>query len=177
MILLALESFDSDFMEDHCLDALERLGDEEAIDTMLERVGKRDQRAVEILGTTGVGSEAVVEAVRQHADAGDEHLRRAALITLGQIGATAAIQDVADQLLADDPAIRSVAARALGLLGDTRTIAPLSELLADDPDDTVRGSAAWALNQIGTEEAIGALEGYTTDSNYLVQAEAERARS
>jgi HEAT repeat protein len=68
-----------------------------------------------------------------------------------------------------------VAARALGLIGDTRAIEPLSDVLSEDEDDSVRASAAWALRQIGTERALDVASEYTDDDAYLVQAEAEKA--
>ena len=48
-------------------------------------------------------------------------------------------------------------------------------MLRDDESDTVRASAAWALTQVGTEEALDAATQYTEDRSYLVQSEAEWA--
>lgn len=176
-ILLALETFDSDFMEDHCLDALERLGPAAATDVMLERAGKRDDRAIAILGSIGDPSEAVVEAVTDYVDAGDENLRRVAIRTLGQVGASDALEAVAEQLTADSPDVRSSAARSLGLIGDPRAIPALETTLEGDDVDRVRASAAWALVQIGTVPALEAAAAHADDEAALVQAEAERARS
>ena len=50
------------------------------------------------------------------------------------------------------------AAIALGNAKDPATVPALRQALDSDPEPLVRGAAAWALGQIGTEEAKGALE-------------------
>lgn len=176
MVLLALETFESDFMEEHALEALERMGDPAAMETMLGRAEKRNKPAIRILGKIGVPDEGVVETLLEYVDAdSDPLLQQVTFRALGEMGAEEAVGPIANKLLADDPDTRSRAARALGLLGDTRTIDPLADVLADDDDDTVRASAAWALNRIGTEEARKTVREYADDRTYLVQAEAERA--
>ncbi len=176
MVLLALETFDSDFMEEHALEALERMGPEEAIEPMLQRAGRRDQDAIGILGKIGVADENVVETLVDYVDSDSNPLlQKATFRALGEIGAEDAVQPLADQLVAENPEIRSVAARALGLIGDTRAIEPLADVLAEDEDDTARASAAWALNRIGTAGALEIVAEYDDDRVYLVQAEAERA--
>ncbi|MCU4750420.1 HEAT repeat domain-containing protein [Halobacteria archaeon AArc-curdl1] len=176
MVLLALETFDSDFMEEHALEALERMGHEDGIEPMLQRAGRRDQDAIRILGKTGVEDEEVVETLVDYVDNDNNPLlQKVTFKALGQIGTEAAVQPIADQLVAENAEIRSGAARALGLIGDTRAIDPLADVLAEDNDDTARASAAWALNQIATEAALEAVAEYTDDRAYLVQAEAEKA--
>ncbi len=176
MVLLALETFESDFMEEHALEALERMGDEAALETMAGRAEKRNRPAIRILGKIGVADEDVVETLLEYVDAdSDPLLQKATFRALGEMGSEAAVQPLANKLLTDDPDTRSRAARALGLIGDTRTIDPLADVVADDEEDTVRASAAWALNRIGTEEALDALGEYDDDRSYLVQSEAERA--
>lgn len=176
MILLALETFESDFMEEHALEALERMGDEAAMETMLGRAEKRNRPAIRILGKIGIADEDVVETLIEYVDAdSDPLLQKATFRALGEMGSEDAVQPLANKLLAENPDTRSRAARALGLIGDTRTIDPLTDVIEDDEEDTVRASAAWALNRIGTEEALEALREYDDDRAYLVQAEAERA--
>ncbi|WP_207590255.1 HEAT repeat domain-containing protein [Halomontanus rarus] len=173
MILLALETFDSDFMEEHCLESLERMGPEAALEPMLERAGKRDKDAISILGK--IGSDEPVDTLLDYVDAdSDPLLQKATFKALGEIGSEEAVQPLANKLVAENGEIRSQAARSLGLIGDTRAIDPLADVLADDDEDAVRASAAWALNQIGTEDALEAVGQYADDRAYLVQAEAEK---
>ena len=173
MILLAYDLLDSNFMEEHCVEALARLGPEEAVDPMLSKAQRRDADAVRVLGK--IGSEGAAQPLCNHADAGDLTLRTSTLKALGEIGSHETTETVAQQLAADEPAVRSQAARSLGLLGDTRAIEPLAEVLDEDDSDQVRASAAWALNQIGTERAREAVADYADDRSYVVQAEAEKA--
>ncbi|WP_134671990.1 HEAT repeat domain-containing protein [Halorussus marinus] len=172
MVLLALESLESNFMERHCLESLERMGNPDSLDAMVERAGRRDKPAIRILGK--IGEEEGLDAVLDYVDS-DPNLAKPALKAAGEIGSDEATQPVADRLVADDPSVRSQAARALGLIGDTRAIEPLADTLENDEADEVRASAAWALNQIGTERALDAVRPYTDDRAFLVQSEAEKA--
>jgi HEAT repeat protein len=175
MVLLALEKFESDFMERHAFEALTRMGPEVATEEMLERAQKRDKQAITVLGKIGPAADEAVDTLVEYVEGGDLPLRKTTLRALGEIGDEAATQAVADQLVAEQSEIRSAAARSLGLLGDTRAVDPLADVLADDDADEVRGAAAWALNRIGTERAREVLADHADDATYLVQAEAERA--
>jgi molecular chaperone GrpE (heat shock protein) len=173
-ILIALDMLDSDFMEEHCLEALERMGREEAVEPMMERAQKRDQDAIRILGKTG--SDEPVEMLLEYIEGdGNPGLQKVVIKALGEIGSEEATQGVAQKLDSDNEDLRSRGARALGLIGDTRAVDPLADVLAEDDSDTVRASAAWALNQIGTEDALEEVSQYSDDRAYLVQAEAEKA--
>ncbi|APW99354.1 phycocyanobilin lyase [Halobiforma lacisalsi AJ5] len=171
-ILLAYDSLGSEFMEEHCLEALERMGPEEAIEPMVQKAGRRDQAAIRILGKIGVADDQVVDALVDYVDSNPD-LQKPAFRALGEIGAEEAVQPLAEQLVAENPDVRSWAARALGLIGDTRAIEPLADVLEDDEADRVRASAAWALNRIGTKDAVEIVAEYEDDRAYLVQVEAE----
>ncbi|TYT60812.1 HEAT repeat domain-containing protein [Natrialba swarupiae] len=173
-ILLAYDSLDSDFMEEHCLEALERMGPEEATEPMLAQANRRNQAAMRILGKIGVADDDVVDTLLDYVDSNPD-LQKPAFRALGEIGAAEAVQPIANQLAEENPDVRSWAARALGLIGDTRAIDPLGDVLAEDEEDRVRASAAWALNRIGTRQALEVVAEYADDRAYLVQAEAERA--
>ncbi|MFB6196875.1 MAG: HEAT repeat domain-containing protein, partial [Halobacteriaceae archaeon] len=176
MVLLALEKMDSDFMERHAIEALERMGDEAAIETMLQRAERRDKPAIRVLGRIAVPNEDVVETLEEFAaEESDPGLQKVTLKALGRMGATDALQTIADQLAVENESVRSHAARTLGLVGDTRAVDPLKNVLSDDESDTVRASAAWALTQIGTREALEAAADHADDQSYLVQSEAETA--
>jgi HEAT repeat protein len=173
-ILTALETFDSDLMEKNILDALWRMGPEEAFDAVHQRAQKRNKKPVEILGK--IGDERATETLHEFAESdGDPALQKVTLRALGRIGSEESVQPVADRLVAENDDVRSVAARTLGLLGDTRAVSPLADVLESDDSDEVRASAAWALRQIGTESALDEAAKYTDDRAYLVQAEAEKA--
>jgi HEAT repeat protein len=105
----------------------------------------------------------------------DPGLQKVTFRALGEIGSEEATQALANKLEMDNDTVRPYAARALGLVGDTRAVAPLTDTLADDESDTVRAAAAWALRQIGTEDALEAAAEYADDRSYLVAHEAERA--
>ena len=173
MILLAFDLLDSNFMEYHCIDALRRLGDERALDDMQTLARRRDHGAIGVLGA--IGDDQPVDMLLDYADTpSDPELQQVALRAVGEIGSTEATEDVAQQLVAEEPTVRSAAARALGMIGDPRAIAPLETVLAEDDAPEVRGSAAWALVEIGTAEALEVLADYRRDGEYLVEAEAEK---
>jgi hypothetical protein len=179
MILMALDSLDSDFMEEHCLDALERMGPvaatDEAIETMLARAEKRKKPAIRILGK--MGATEAVETLIEYVDAdSDAPLQKVTFRALGEIGDERAVQPLADKLLMDNDVVRPQAARALGLIGDTRAIKPLSETLKADDDPNVRAQSAWALRQIGTKRALEAVVDHGGDETFVVQTELDKAR-
>ncbi len=174
MILLAYDLLDSNFMEEHCLDALRRLGDERAVDPMMELAQRRDKDAIEVLGK--IGSEEPIEMFFDYIETdSDPQLQQVTLKALGEIGSEEATEAVAQRLRADEPTVRSHAARSLGMIGDPRAVDPLAQTLADDEAPEVRGSAAWALVQIGTAGAFEVLAEYDDDRSYLVETEAAKA--
>jgi hypothetical protein len=172
-IVTALERFESDFMVENALDALEQIAPDEAFDQLHAMAQKRSKHPIRILGR--IGDERACDTLHDFLGGGDVALEKATLQALGTIGSEASAQPVANRLDADNLAIRSIAARSLGMIGDTRAIEPLSDVLEDDDADEVRASAAWALNRIGTEAALEEAAQYTDDTSYIVQAAAERA--
>ncbi|MFB6091377.1 MAG: HEAT repeat domain-containing protein [Haloquadratum sp.] len=176
MVLLAKEKLQSEFMQEHCMDALVRMADDDAFEEMHDLAGRREKPAIEALGRMGADAEEAVDTLLEYLDSdSDPALQKVTLRALGEIGSTEATQAVADKLAMDNDTVRPYAARALGLIGDTRAIEPLSDALADDESDAVRAAAAWALRQIGTEAALEAAAAYTDEHSYLVQHEAELA--
>ncbi|MUW15373.1 HEAT repeat domain-containing protein [Halorubrum sp. CBA1125] len=181
MILLALDALQSDFMERHCLEALERMGKrgktEASVSELLGRAEKRDQAAIRILGKMAAeeATETLVEFVPEESN---PQLQKATCKALGEIGAEAAVQPLADQLAPEsetDDLVRPHAARALGLIGDTRAVDPLADVLAGDGDDDLRAAAGWALRQIGTREALETVAEYADERSFLVATEVEKA--
>ncbi|RLM94634.1 HEAT repeat domain-containing protein [Halobellus sp. Atlit-38R] len=176
MVLLAKDSLQSEFMQEHCMDALVRMANPEAFEEMHQLAQRRDKAAIKALGRMGDGAAEAVETLVEYVDAdSDPALQKVTLRALGEIGSTEATQAIADKLEMDNDNVRPYAARALGLIGDTRAVAPLADTLADDESDTVRAAAAWALRQIGTEEALETVAEYTDERSFLVQHEADLA--
>lgn len=176
MILLAYDLLDSEFMEENCLEAFKRLGSSAALDAMMQQAQRRDRDAIEVLGR--IGDDEPVDMLIEYIEEGPARpLELTILRSLGMIGSPEATQAVADRLAADDPLVRSTAARALGMIGDPRAVEPLTDVLESDDAGNARASAAWALNAIGTEPALEAASGFADDREYLVEVQAERARS
>ncbi len=172
-MLLAMEMLDSDFMEENILDALEHIAPEEAFDEVHGLAQRRNLQPVRILGR--IGDDRACDTLHNFLGGGDVELEQTSLQALGTIGSDESTEPVAERLVADNAEVRSGAARALGRIGDTRAIAPLADILDEDDAETVRASAAWALRQIGTKEALETAASYTGDRSYLVQAEAQQA--
>jgi epoxyqueuosine reductase len=67
------------------------------------------------------------------------------------------------------------AARALGNLGDPDRVSALVKSLGENPDERVRGMAAWALGRLGGPQARAALEAARSGADGLVAEEVARA--
>jgi hypothetical protein len=181
MILLALDSLQSDFMERHCLEAFERMGKrgktKASLEELLGRAEKRSQFAIRILGKMAAdeATETLVEFVPEESN---PQLQKVVFKALGEIGASEAVQPLANQLDPEgetEDLVRPHAARALGLIGDTRAVAPLADALAEDGSDDVRAAAGWALRQIGTRDALETVADYADEHSFVVSTEAEKA--
>jgi hypothetical protein len=180
MILLALDSLTSDFMERHCLEAFERMGKrgktEASVEELLGRAEKRDQFAIRILGKMAA-DEATETLVGYVPEESNPQLQKATFKALGEIGASEAVQPLANALVDDDTEelVRPHAARALGLIGDARAVDPLADVLAGDGSDDVRAAAGWALRQIGTRDALETVAEYADERSFVISTEAEKA--
>lgn len=178
MILLALDSLGSDFMERHCLEAITRMGHPGAFDEMHQRAQKRDKPSIKALGKMGGAAEEAVETLVEYVDTdSDPALQKVTFQALGEIGSDEATQALADKLEMENEHVRPYAARALGLIGDTRAVDPLVDTMNDDADSNVRTAAAWSLRQIGTEKALEAVAEHDEARSYTLQSEGEKARA
>ncbi|MFW5965309.1 MAG: HEAT repeat domain-containing protein [Halodesulfurarchaeum sp.] len=176
MVTLLLELMgDTDFIARHCIEALEYMGEEAGIDALGNLAKRRNLNAIDAIGK--IGAEAGIEHLESHAESGtSDELQARSLIALGAIGSESTTQLVADQLHADSKRVRTAATRALGMIGDPRSVAPLAALLAEEESDLdVRAGAAFALREIGTEQALETVAEYRTASSYRLEQEAERA--
>ena len=176
MILLAKETLQSEFMQDHCMAALTRLGDPAALDALDAQLQRRDKAAIAAIGRMGPAGAAVLETLLEYADTdSDPLLQKVTFEALGQIGDAGATQVLANKLVHGPAAVRPAAARALGLIGDPRAVAPLGAVLADAADPAVRGAAAAALRDIATEGALQTLAAHTDDPAPVVAQHAAAA--
>ncbi|MFB6131704.1 MAG: HEAT repeat domain-containing protein [Salinigranum sp.] len=176
MILLAYDMMDSDFMEQHCIEALTRMGDAGAYDEMFQLASRRNRPGIKAIGKMGSDAEEAVETLIEYVDTdSDPQLQKVTFKALGEIGSEEATQAIADKLVMDNDNVRPYAARALGLIGDARAVDPLIDTVENDDSDTVRAAAAWALLQIGTERALEAVAEHADDRAYLLQQEGEKA--
>ena len=65
---------------------------------------------------------------------------------------------------------------ALAHFKDSESVAPIKELLQKDPRPVIRGTAAWALGKIGTEEAMAVLKDcLKEEADQMVVAEINNA--
>src|SRR2546430_242004 len=99
--------------------------------------------------------------------------RRTAAQALGNIARKEAGPAIAEPLR--DPDAGGWAVAALGEIADPETVAPLSKVLATDPDPGVRVEAAFRLGKFGGEAARPALAAALKDANADVRRLAEAA--
>ena len=100
-ILRGLEMFGSDFMEEHCMESLKRLGAPAAFDAMEQRAQKRDKLPIAALGK--IGDDRALETLHEYIEGeSDPGLQKVTLKALGEIGSQDSTQPVADRLVADN---------------------------------------------------------------------------
>jgi HEAT repeat protein len=97
----------------------------------------------------------------------DSFVRRAAVVALGQLGDPSVIPDVISALQSDDSVVRWAALETLGKFDDPGTVSTLAEYLSDTSrpdweDRRLCDVAAEALERIGTDEALDALNQWRT---------------
>jgi hypothetical protein len=172
---LQIQGYDTTFMRLEMIEALGRIGDETAVDVLLEEVNDNDTRmeAMDALGR--IGSEEATDKILELLDPERKvqpHVRAKAAETAGRIGDPDAVELLVETLGSDSSEVRGTAAEALARIGtetkDAGVVEELARVLEEEADETVRMSAARALRSVGTEEARGALSGYEDDRNELV---------
>src|SRR2546428_399849 len=129
--------------------------------------------AIGLTGDTQAGLELLLERMSEPGTPSDS--KRLAAAALGGMEARTAVP-VLTKLLADrDARVRRWAVAALGEIADQQTVAPLSKVLARDPDPGVRGEAGFRLGRFGGEAARPALAAALKDSNADVRRLADAA--
>ena len=140
---------------------LGEIGDPVAIPALAKALDDEESRVriniISALGKIGHPSviDVLIEALGYYQD---RWVRETAVFALGEIG-TAAIPALKQALRSDNKIARVYAAAALGEIG-TAAIPALKQTLSnEDQDLLVRVNAISSLKQIGTQEALEAIEG------------------
>ncbi|MDZ7689093.1 MAG: HEAT repeat domain-containing protein [Halobacteriales archaeon] len=161
-------------MRREMVEALGRIGDERAVDVLIDELGNNDTKmeAMDALGRIGSeeATDELVEMLEPEEEGSGTHVRAKAAETVGQIGDEAAVGALVENLEDESARVRGTAADALARIGvdDEGAVDALADLLEDEPEESVRLSAAKALREIGTEGAREVLTEYENDRNELV---------
>lgn len=147
------------------------LGRHDSLDSVdaLERLVEREQftpvriAALEVLGR--LGKSRTVEIAARFGRSDEADLAAASVAALGKIDDATAIQPLIDSLRSSHPAVRAAAANSLGQRRENSAWEELQRIAATDSDRKVAQSAIVALQNIGTQEAIGALIALLVDHN------------
>ncbi len=129
--------------------------------------------ALGLTGDTQAGIELLLERMSEPGTPSDS--KRLAAAALGGMEARTAVSVLTKRLADRDPRVRRWAVAALGEIADPETVAPLSKVLATDPDPGVRVEAAFRLGKFGGEAARPALTAALKDANADVRRLASAA--
>lgn len=136
---------------------LGRLGDDKAIDLLIETLGRKDgvsRSAARELGK--LRNERAIPALVALLDCGEVNQAAAeALLAFGP----KAVGPLIDVLKSGSGTARQLAASALGELRDKRAVEPLIEIMQTDDVYAVRTAAATALGQLKDSRAVWVLVG------------------
>lgn len=139
-------------------EALERFGDQRAIEPLIEALKDKDklvrQAAVKALSHETRAVDALIRLL----DDKDRGVRLLVISLLTDIGDKKAVEPLTKALKDQDRNVRKRVVTALGKLVDDSSADPLIEALKDR-DASVRGEAVRALGEIRSERMIGALLG------------------
>jgi HEAT repeat protein len=119
--------------------------------------------AVKSLGESG--KEEAIEYLIQATGDSDEGVRIKAIDYLGKLRATAATQILVQKLFMRDvpvPVQQRILV-SLGRMGDVRAAAPIAEYMTRDIDAATKGTAVFALGEIGDQASIPKLQAVQTD--------------
>lgn len=138
-----------------------------SIDDYTKRLNDPDPatrlEAVKNLGESG--SNDAIEYLIQATGDPDEGVMIKAIDYLGKLRATAATQILVQKLFMKDvpvPVQQRILV-SLGRMGDVRAAAPIAEYLDRDTDPATKGTAIFALGEIGDHASIAKLQTIQTD--------------
>jgi len=155
-----------------------RITVDEAIKQLASPDPDKRLQAVKALGNSK-DSKAVDHLIKALGDS-DVRVQAKAVQVLGDMRATAATPVLVEHLLmrTTDSGMKQLIIASLGKIGDTRAVRPLIQLLQGDLDEETRGTAAFALGDIGSPEALEVLEHIeATDDDPMVRRVANQARA
>ena len=139
-----------------------------SIDDYTKRLNDPDPatrlEAVKNLGESG--SNDAIEYLIQATGDSDEGVMIKAIDYLGKLRATAATQILVQKLFMKDvpvPVQQRILV-SLGRMGDVRAAAPIAEYLDRDSDPATKGTAIFALGEIGDHASIVKLQSIQTDT-------------
>ena len=132
--------------------------------------GLDSQAKLAIVGAVGYlkhlgGNDILVTAMNDQ----DPAVRMAAINAWRDILGQTSVAPVESKLADADAKVRAAAATLMGAYGDRNAVSTLEQLVINDTDPFVRRNAAWALGQIGSHDAAGALLTAQNDKSGLVR--------
>ncbi len=134
--------------------------------------------AVKALGSAK-DSRAVGLLIQATSDS-DVRVQAKAIQVLGDMRASEATPALVERLLlrTSDPNMNQLILASLGKIGDTRAAQPLTEFLHRDLDAPTRGTAVYALGEIGASESVEALDHLAqTDPDETIRRLAREAKA
>jgi len=156
------------------IEALGEVGDERAVDELLEALGD-DDPDIARAASRAICARDVDYACERLADALASPTRRlaetaaAALVHMGE----AAVDYLVARLASLDPQARRLAAESLGNIGGEKLKDGLLPLLTIDPDPEVRAAAAAALARVDGDTAVAEIQRLARyDPDWFVRARA-----
>lgn len=138
-----------------------------SIDDYTKRLNDEDPatrlEAVKNLGESG--STDAIEYLIQATGDPDESVMIKAIDYLGKLRATAATQILVQKLFMKDVpvAVQQRILVSLGRMGDTRAATPVGDYLDRDTDPATKGTAIFALGEIGDHASIARLQAIQTN--------------
>jgi len=99
----------------------------------------------------------------------DPQVRVAAINAWRDVLGQMSVTPVESKLTDADAKVRAAAATVVGAYADRNAVSTLEQLVVTDKDPFVRRNAAWALGQIGSRDAAGALLTAVNDKSGLVR--------
>lgn len=140
-----------------------------SIDDYTKRLNDPDPatrlEAVKSLGDSG--KDEAIEYLIQATGDSDDSVMIKAIDYLGKLRATAATQILVQKLFMRDVPV-NVQQRilvSLGRMGDVRAAAPISEYLGRGVDPATKGTAVFALGEIGDSASVPKLQAIQTDAS------------